>query len=1119
MGPSKPRLALSTQSSKSGEKMRKLCLAASLSLFTVLPLATMNSAYAQNTTSGDISGTVTDPTGAVIPGAAIVLVNKDTGAVLHSTTDNSGSYRASLLKPGSYTVTVTHDGFQTTSFTIMVTPGQVATGDLKLALGNNTTTVEVNEAVPLLTVENADLSTTFSQEQVQDLPNPGNDLTYIAQTAPGVVMNTQGGYGNFSAFGLPATSNTFTVNGGYENDPFLNLSNSGASNLLLGNNDVSEVTVTSNAYTAQFGGLGGAQVNEISRSGSNRFHGDATYYWNGSDLNANNYFNNQTGVKKPRSNANQWSGSIGGPIRKDSTFFFFNTEGLRVIIPVDQTVYAPSTLYINQTLANVAATQGAAVAASFKSFFNEYQKNPLYATAAADASDPNVVTFRGQGANFAHEVLYTGRIDQNIGKKDLLFAHVKVDKGVQPTFTSLLDPIFDTNSPQPGYEGQLSETHTFSPNITNQFVFASIYYRAIFTNTNAAAASAIAPFSIIFTSGDLATNTLNSTPGGEDYAFPQGRNVTGYQFIDDLSIVRGKHTLKTGFSMRRDDVTDYGPQVLTTPLVFASEASFEAGNAVGFEQNFPTRSTQPIALYTMGIYGQDEWKVAPNLTLVLGMRFEHNSNPKCLTNCFATLANDFNSLPTSTALPYSSLISTGHGTAFTNFQKVAYEPRIGFSWAPFGAGSHTQVRGGFGMFADSFPAQITDNLLNNAPNNIPIVLGPYLTGAGANAPVYPAAAGSYSQQASGSNIAFQNGFKSNLSFNQLSTISGFSAPGFTNATRIIKDPTYEEYSLEIQQQLNRTAAIYVGYTGNHGYHEPVLNSGVNAYNAGGTGFASLPTMAPNQNFSAVTQIYSGASSNYNGVVVSFVNHAKVLTTQINYSYSHALDEISNGGFNGFSGNSINPDNPNLLRQNYGNADYDTRHYLSGNYVFNLPYYGGPHALTDGWQITGDAFHSSGLPFTFTDSVTAGGNLGNYTAAALFAKQTVAHLPNKCSGNGATYGIACAAAGDVTSATDFGQQGRNQVFGPDYTDTDITVSKAFPLSLHPKTGEGFQLRLGVQIFNVLNHPNFGQPLHDSADGSAEGTITSTVNPPTSILGSFLGGDASPRLVQLKAKLSF
>ena len=190
---------------------------------------------------------------------------------------------------------------------VAVSASTTVTADVKLTIGSATQTVEVTGTAPLLHTEAADLSTTFSQQQVQSLPNPGNDLTFVAQTAPGSVMNTGSGYGNFSSFGLPATSNTFTINGGYLNDPFLNVNNSGASNLLLGNNDVSDVTVVSNAYNASFGGLGGAQINEISRSGSNKFHGNAAYWWNGSAMNANDFFLNQTGTKKNFDNVNQWA--------------------------------------------------------------------------------------------------------------------------------------------------------------------------------------------------------------------------------------------------------------------------------------------------------------------------------------------------------------------------------------------------------------------------------------------------------------------------------------------------------------------------------------------------------------------------------------------------------------------------------------------------------------------------------------------------------------------------------------------------------------------------------------------------------------------------------------------
>ncbi len=1092
----------------------RIAFGAVLSVFCVSGLSHQAQLFAQSNVSGDIAGTVTDPTGNAVVGATVTVKSQSTDATKIATTGPAGSFRVSLLNPGQYSLTVAAPGFESSAAAITVSAGQVNTQDIQLAVGSSSQTVEVTGTeVPLLHTEDANITTTFDMQQVQSLPNPGNDLTFIAQTAPGAVMNTQGGYGNFAIFGLPATSNTFTVNGGYENDPFLNVNNSGATNLLLGNNDVGSVTVVSNAYGAQWGGLGGSQVNEISRSGSNRFHGDATYWWNGSVMNANDYFNNHTATPKPRSNANQWAGSFGGPIVKDKSFFFFNTEGLRVIIPVRATVWAPSPSYMASTLATINPSD----VPFYKTLFGVYTGNPRYATAAVDTNDPNAVTFPSNSANFAHEWMISGRVDQRLTDKDNIFGHFKIDKGVQPTFTSLLDPLFNTESPQPEYEGQLNETHVFTPQIANQFVFAAIYYRAIFTNTNAAAANLISPFSLEWADGDLSNNTFNTDLGGANFNFPQGRNVTGYQFVDDLSWARGKHTFKGGFAMRRDDVSDYGPSVFTTPLTIATEAAFESGTAdIAYIQNFPQHYDQPIALYTMGFYVQDDWKALPSLVVNYGIRFEHNSNPVCRTNCYSSLASNFGSLGTDTTIPYNQLINSGLGKAFQNFQKVGYEPRVGFAYTPPGLGGNTVIRGGFGMFADSFPAQITDSLLNNAPVN----LQAFVAGGALN----PAAPGSNASLAANTNASFHAGFDTGGSLTSISASNPFFSPfSFLNRATKISYPMYEEWNLQIEHQIGKTTSVSANYVGNHGYHEPVNSNSLNVFNGGAPGFAEVPTSAPNGNFGPVTQVYSGASSNYNGLILSAVERMKSLTVQVNYVYSHALDEISNGGFDGFSANSFVPENPYNLANNYGNADYDTRHYINGSYVYNLPYYGGPRILTDGWEVAGTIFHSNGLPFTETDTTT-GNALGNYNGgnggSLLYAKQIVPHVSTSCSGgphvfNNATGGgTPCSIKNEYGPATDFGQGARNQVFGPHYTDFDFTTTKSFAIP----HWEGARFKLGFQFFNIFNHPNFAQPQHD-INTSSNGLVFQTVNPPTSILGSFLGGDASPRLIQLKASFSF
>ena len=251
-----------------------------------LPLA-----FGQSTTAGDIAGTVSDPTGAVVPGANVTLNSLSTGTTGTATTNAQGYYRFALLAPGQYTVTVVAAGFGKAEKSTPAAIGQLTTVDFHLAVAQQTQTVEITENAATVQTENGDIATTIISEQLANLPNPGNDLSFVAQLAPGAVTNTQGGYGNFEVFGLPATSNVFTYNGQYDNDPFLNLNNSGATNLLLGNNDVAEVNVVVNGYSGQYGGLAGAQVNYVSKSGSNQFHGNAAWYWNGRIMNANDWFN------------------------------------------------------------------------------------------------------------------------------------------------------------------------------------------------------------------------------------------------------------------------------------------------------------------------------------------------------------------------------------------------------------------------------------------------------------------------------------------------------------------------------------------------------------------------------------------------------------------------------------------------------------------------------------------------------------------------------------------------------------------------------------------------------------------------------------------------------------
>ena len=894
---------------------------------------------AQTTISGDIAGTVTDPSGAVVPGATVTATDTATGAVKVVTTGDAGDYRVSLLQPGAYTLSVAEAGFTTTQLNVTVQVGQITNGNVKLSMAQASQMVEVESStVPLLQTEDSDLATTITMQQVQNLPNSGGDITYPVQTSQGVVMNTQGGNGSSSAFGLPATSNNFTLNGAEQNDPFLNLNNSGPSNLLLGLNDVDEVSVVANAYGAQYGSLGGIQENIISRAGGNRFHGNATYYWTNSDMNANDWFNDHSAAPQPFSNANQWGASIGGPIIKNKTFFFINDEGLRFVTAPADFVLIPSASYESAVLANLATTNPAEIP-FYQKIFSLYNSAPGASRATPYAGTTYTNSFEANPKNFLPENLVTARVDHKLGANDNMFIHFKWDHGVQPTYVDPINSAFNAESDQPGYEGQLEETHTFSPNIVNQFIFATSWYGALFVSSNPSLLASTFPYSLNFGDGSFYALDFDGS------AWPEGRKVTQYQFNDDVSWTKGKHTAKFGFTFKRNNVTDADLGINTIangielgpasngPL--AAQDSFAAGYLYEATQTFPQRLSEPIALYNMGFYAQDQWKLLPNFQITAGVRVEHNSNAVCQTNCFGRFGDSYSNVTAGLDTPYNSVIVSGLRQAFNGLQGYTVDPRLGFTWSPKDH-ANTVVRGGFGIFTDIFPATFADDLLTNPP------LSPEFTVV--NGLADPSQPGSYANLLSGTNHSFTTGFAAGGTYNSiLAANPNFTAPSVFNPDKNIHYPTYEEYSLQIQQQIGRSTTFQIGYVGNHGYHEPVVNNGANTY-----GFGGAPAAPALPAFATVTEIQSAASSNYNGLLLSVKNQSKYVTLNFNYTYSHALDEISNGGFLAFGINSLGEESPgnaidpfNLALQNYGNADYDLRHSLNGNYLITVPYFGGP----------------------------------------------------------------------------------------------------------------------------------------------------------------------------------
>jgi hypothetical protein len=1136
-----------------GVQMRFHVTTRILALVAVLTLFIPSGLMAQSLTQGAISGTVVDASNAVLPNATIKLKSRDKGFTREAVANGQGSFQFPLVDAGNYTVEVAAQGFRSFNANVAVNVGQVTNVNAKLEIGATGVTVEVSGVAPLMETEAADMSTSFDQNMVQNLPNGGNDLTALAYTAPGVVMNTGGMYGNFNANGLPATSNVFTVDGENQMDPFLNLNNSGPTNLMLGKNSIDEATVVTNAYSGQYGQQAGAQVNLVSKGGTNDWHGNANYEWTGRYLDANNWFNGGilgTPQPAPFANNNQWAASFGGPIKRDRAFFFLDTEGIRYIVPSTQPVYTPTTAFLTDTLNNlqvVGASQNTIT--SYQNAAKIWEAAPNFGSGtpiAGSCVDPltgnPVGTGVGESAGCfqqyesspavpAKETLLIGRFDVNLTQKDRAFFRFDIDSGTQATYADPINPsAFSAASFQPQYTGSLVWNHTFGLTATNQFVAAASYYRATFDeNTNGSTSPF--PYSL-YVGASVPHDNLLALPGltglnADNFTFPEGRDVTQYQFVDDFAKTIGRHNIKVGVNFRRYDITNYDASVEKTPLVFADTADFYAGQADLYIQSDPSRQSAPMNTGGIGVYVQDEWAARPSLKLTAALRIEHNLNPTCDVNCFTMPTASFSQLVTQGVnTPYDQALNFGRNTAFNSVDSVNWAPRFGFTWSPRGS-SKTVLSGGIGFFYDAFPAFITDSFVN-VPYLVGVTLESTLfTGNPLSLPVYWGDSNGAATTVSNTANVIRNGngatpsITNGLTYNELIDAGG-APPNITGFPSKLRTPQYQEWNIQVQQQLDNKSRLTLAYVGNHGIHEPYPNSTLNASSS--DGITGYPTTNPDPRFGTFTEWNSGALSNYNGLTVGYTRRATAgFVVNANFTWAHALDEISNGSLLGYSVSSLQGQiNPlNFRANNYGNADYDIRHSFNANYVWTEPFHSSNrvvNGILSGWIASENFSVRSGLPFSITDGTVTTNEGGTAIPAEVLgpAQQSCVNGFSACFNSNAV-----ASAGSLGF---FPNQTRNQYRGPDYFGSDVTIGKNFSVKERVKVG------IGLNVYDIFNHPNFQNPssAYNGAGCSTIaspgtqpgcGNITNSAAPPTGPYGAFFAGLPSGRMGQLTAKITF
>ena len=1132
------------------------------------------SALAQTSVTSSLGGQVLDRTGAVVPGVKVTILDTDNGVKRVVSVDASGRYSAPLLKPGHYAVNAEGLGLVSDTIKLELIVGQQATANLTMIPAGSKQTVVVSANTgQLIDTQSANLTTSFTEKQFQQLPAPGGDITTIAYTVPGVAVNVGGSYSNFSSDGLPGTSNLFIINGFDDTDPYLNLNNSGSSNLTIGQEEISQAQVVQDGYSAQYGRNAGAIVTYTTKSGSNKFHGLAEWQYNSSGLNANDFFNNLNGVPREKAVSNQYAAQIGGPILKNKLFFFVDTEGLRYILPTASYLNFPNADMQNTILHSVSAGSAQLYSQMFKTVNSapsyassipvvngpgplqdgsdlmgcaSYAGTPVYGktntyfgadspkggNTAGRSYESCMNTAYATGTNLNREWFAAGRVDWNVSSKQELFVRITDDQGQQPTFTSLISPVLSDQSTQPDYTGQLNDTYSFTPNLINQLILSGEYYSAIFKPANMQATLAASPTSFI-ESTDGGTNSFQgigqSSNGsgifGAQYgypsAFPQGRNVTQYQIVDDLSVVKGNHNLKFGLNFKRDDVTDDGPQSNTLGgyYNFGSLADFAGGSLPGtsnssFNQNFASISAAYMAFYNYGIYAQDEWQSTPNLKLTYGVRVDRTGDPLCNNNCFSYYLGGFPASGVSTATPYNQSISLGHGSAFPAIERFVLQPRFGFAYNVNGAGK-TVVRGGVGLFSDDFPGIIVSNLYTNFPTigNAAVLAGNVSQG-------QPDSASTYAQA---SYNAAEQGFADGENYNQIQTALAadnvpFTPPNFAMTAHKFLMPKYWEWSMQIQQAISHTDAVILSYAGNMGYDLLIPNSHVNQYST--TPFQALPTVSPDPRFQQVFAYQNNARSNYNGVSFTYKHiDNRGLTADVTYTYSHALDDMSNGGSGEYYnsgdiyGSQIYPTSQRYL--DYSNADYDVRNDLVADFVWSLPYQVQNRILNQaiaGWTLAGKAFWRSGEPFSVTNT-NAGNLIQNGSGATTVLAQVLnPDFNHTCN----SYSHPCFQKAGIFngSATQniWGNVPRNAFYGPHYADMDVSLYKAF--NLHYA-----HLTLGANAYNLLNHVNFASPNNNASQPASLGVIAGDLSAPTSPYGSFQGSAVSGRVLQVLGKVTF
>jgi carboxypeptidase family protein/TonB-dependent receptor-like protein len=1033
-----------------------------------------------------LSGTITDPSRGVVPKAGVTVTNTATGVARTASTNDAGFYLAPNLQPGDYRVTVTAAGFATEATDVTLTIGAQQTLNLTLKVGTATQTVEVTseEAVAINLVEST-LGGLNNETTVKELPLNGRSWTDLAELQPGVyAIRTQSsvisnitdrasrGMGaQISVSGARPRQNNYRLNGISINDP-----TNGAPGSVLGGNmgvdAISEFSVLTGNFSAEYGRSSGGVINAVTKSGSNTFHGDAYEFLRNSALDARNFFDGPT---IPPFRRNQFGAAAGGPIKKDKTFIFGDYEGLRQALSISQVDTVPSAAARAGNLSSGTVTVDPAATAYLNAFY------PL----------PNAQVFGDTGffeypaPQTTSENYFTIRGDHHFSDKDTLSLTYFYDFANVLTHDEFNVKAVETITHR--QFGNVEETHIFNPRVVNDFRvgFNRVVDGSPLGSVAVSSAASNTSFGYLpgLTSGMIVINGLTSFTGGLDGASEQSHQWNTYQYYDDLAWTKGVHSIKFGGGVERDQFNTRSG---------GSGGIYQFASLSKFLTNQPRSIQVPGILIAthqrqtiIGLYTQDDWHLRHNLTVNLGLRWEMSTVPYNTTGQTDNLVNFDDLLPhigtPSPICPNCPPL----GALYKNNSRRNFDPRIGFAWDPFSSG-RTSVRGGFGIYDQLILTTFT------------------ATAQGSSYPFNPGAATSHNPPPG----SFPDGSAAVIATATVSA-TGINDQYFqSNPGRSY----VMQWNLNIQRAITPTLTALIGYVGSHAVHGPTAHDDGNIAppmaspigylwpcEAPGLPFVPDGTTPPpglnpgcngigteareNPNVGRERTVLFDNNSSYNGMQLQLTKRmSHGFQAQASFAYSKVID-IESGGIVGdmfVTGITSEFDiiNPNLVR---GPADYDQTRVLTLNYIWAIPT---PKSLSGfsktalgGWQLGGIFTAADGQPFT---PLIAGDAQGDNSSDAL-------SFPNRVNGPGCANPINPRNANDYIKLQCFtlpravfyqgvpyltiGNVGRNTIWGPGLANFDFSLVKNTPVR---RISETTNVQFRAEIFNALNHANFEAP---------------------------------------------